>query len=199
MMANVRKWTKEEIEILKRDYPKYGCTPDMIKLFGRNRKYINNKAFKLGIEYKGKKKGCYQKGNIPFNKGKKPTPETLEKLKKTWFKSGSLPHNTREDYAVSRRSDNSGGFYWYIRLGLSNWVLLHREIYKNVHNVELNDNDIIFFKDGNIDNVHPNNLGRRTQLEHIMYTSPLHNKHQELIPTKILLAKLNKTIKNAKK
>lgn len=191
------KWSDEHIEILKRDYPKYGCTPEMVKIFGRKRKYINHKAHQLGIKYSGKKKGCYKKGSIPFNKGQKMSEELRAKVSRTWFIKGNLPHNTKKNYDISFRKDNTALGYWYIRLSKANWVMIHREIYKNVHNVDLSDDDIVYFLDGNPHNIHPDNLAVRTKLEHLLHNNP--NTNDEFIDTRILIAKLKKTIKNAKK
>lgn len=198
-MGRIVKWSDEHIEILKRDYPKYGCTPEMVKIFGRKRKYINHKALKLGIKYSGKKKGCYKKGATPYNKGQKMSDETRAKISRTWFKKGRLPDNTKPDYHISFRKEKSKNRdgYWYIRLSINNYVLLHREIYQNYHNVKLNDNEIVYFIDGNTHNIHPDNLAVRTQLEHILINNP--NTNDEFIETRILISKLNKKIKNAEK
>jgi hypothetical protein len=197
------KWTQEQLDLLREYYPDNGTDEYLIKKLGRKRKAISLKAYFLGIKYLGKKKGCFNKGNIPYNLGKKRKPETIAKMSKTFFKKGNKPHNTKHDYAVSFWKDISNSKqlgYWYIRLGLSNWQPLHREIYKNVHNVELSNKDMVYFIDGDSHNVHPDNLGLRTRLEHAIYNSPNSNQHPELIETKILLAKINKKIKeNAKK
>ena len=197
------KWEQDHIDLLREYYPDNGIDDYLLKKLNRSRKAIALKAYVLGIKYIGKKKGCFKKGNTPYNKGKKRKPETIAKMSKSFFKKGRVPHNTKHDYAISYRIDTSNSKqqgYWYIRLGVNNWVLLHREIYKNVHNVELSKDDIIQFLDCNSHNIHPDNLVLRSRLENVIYNSPKNNQHPELIPTKILLAKIKRKIKdNAKK
>jgi len=81
-----------------------------------------------------KRMGCYQKGNVPLNKGKKieeyMSPEAIERSKKTRFKKGNVPHNANPegDGAIVTRIDKCGIPYQYIRLSMGVWDLYHRHL-----------------------------------------------------------------------
>lgn len=199
------KWNKKELRIITKYYPLYGatgpkgCIKRIAKLGNiRSRKAVSLKAFGLGIKYLGDTKGCYLKGNVPDNKGKKMSPELRAKCKNTMFKKGRLPHNTKKDLAVSYRKDNSGKYYWYIRLSKAVWKPLHRVIYENVNDVKLSSKDCIRFIDDDPNNIHPDNL----MLITIQDNMNLNNPHLHYPAEVVAAIKLNNKLKrkiNAKK
>lgn len=199
------KWNKKELRIITKYYPLYGatgpkgCIKRIAKLGNiRSRKAVSLKAFGLGIKYLGDNKGCYLKGNVPYNKGKKMSQELREKCKNTMFKKGRLPHNTKKDLAVSYRKDNSDKYYWYIRLSKAVWKPLHRVIYENVNDVKLSREDCIRFKDNDPNNIHPDNL----MLITIQDNMNLNNPHLHYPAEVVSVIKLNNKLKrkiNAKK
>src|SRR6186713_274770 len=106
-------WTEEELEKLKALYSNHNAL-ELSKILNRNPYQIYNKANTLGLkksqEYlkngdsgrlkKGESLGTqfqFKKGQIPPNKGKKMPEELYKKCEPTMFKSGSVPHNTKQD------------------------------------------------------------------------------------------------------
>lgn len=74
---------------------------------GKSSTFVNTRLRQLGLVIpesiiaERKQATRIKQGDIPFNKGRKQieylTPETIERNKKTWFKKGSLPPNTKSD------------------------------------------------------------------------------------------------------
>lgn len=105
-------------------------------------------------------------GTVPPNKGKKMSDELREKIKRTWFRKGNDPHNTKSDGFVSVRKDKNGKFYKYVRIGKSNWELLHRHIWQT-HHGKIPEGYIVSFKDGNSMNCVVENLELITREENM--------------------------------
>lgn len=107
-------------------------------------------------------------GNISHNKGRKisdwMTPAQIRKIKKTQFKKGNLPHNTKHDLAVSIRPDKRGVKMLFIRIGLGNWKPLHRYNWEQVHGPIAKGLNLIF-KDRNAFNCNAGNLELLTNAE----------------------------------
>ncbi len=65
----------------------------------------------------------YAKGHVPFNKGQKPSPETLEKMRPTMFKKGQKPlnciHNGQPYLYTRRRSNGYEEKLWFIQEGIN--------------------------------------------------------------------------------
>ena len=124
--------------------------------------------------------------------------ELYAKCSKTYFQKGRLPHNTLCDMSVSYRKDNSGKYYWFIRLEKSVWKPLHRIIYENVHGVKLGKEDCIRFIDKDTNNIHPDNLIYLTNQENMNLNNPRMHYPPEVVKVIILNNKLKRKI-NAKK
>jgi hypothetical protein len=191
------KWNKKELRVITKYYPLYGatgpkgCVKRIAKLGNsRSRKAVSLKAWGIGIKYLGDVKG-YPKGHIPENKGKKMSAELYAKCSRSMFQKGRLPHNTLCDMSVSYRKDNSGKYYWFIRLQKSVWKPLHRLIYENVHGVKLTTDDCIRFKDGDTNNIHPDNLFYLTARDNMNMNNP----HMHYPPEVVAVIKLNNKIK----
>ena len=100
------------------------------------------------------RKGCFPKGHVPQNKGKKMPPDVYEKCKGTMFKKGNIPPNHRP--VGSERLSKDG--YIEIKIAEPNkWQLKHRYIWEQV-NGEIPAGHIVVFRDNDRTNVVMSNL-----------------------------------------
>ena len=99
--------------------------------------------------------GCFRKGFIPWNKGKKG----YMGANKTSFKKGNKPKNWRavgserindEGYTLIKVS-NKGGMW-------KRWALKHRVVWEQHHKKKIPKGSVIIFVDGNKDNLSIDNL-----------------------------------------
>lgn len=129
------------------------------KLSGRGR-MIN-----AGAKYR------FPKGNKPHNKGRKLSDyvdkATIEKIKNTTFKKGSVPHNTKHDGAISLRCDKSGIKYYFIRISKAKWIPYHHYLWTEA-NGPITKGNIVVFKDKNSLNCKLENLECITRFENMM-------------------------------
>lgn len=156
-----RIWTKEEINILLRDYQDPNIfTADIAKRLDRTLSQVYNKAQtmglkaplermrlagKLGTNHPNAVAHRFKKGSIPPNKGKKMSPEIYEKVKETMFKKGNSPVNHRE---VGSERINVDG-YIEIKVAEPNrWRLKHRLIWEQ-HNGIIPEGCNVQFKNHN--------------------------------------------------
>lgn len=76
--------------------------------------------------------GWFQKGYVPFNKGKHVwTDGCPESMKRTQFKLGNLPHNTRP--IGYERVDKKEGYVFVKVPGKQKMVLKHRWVWEQAH------------------------------------------------------------------
>lgn len=154
-------WTEEEAEFIREIYPYYPnkVVAKMIKeKFGTETSANNltNVKNKYGIPDKViPNPGNYQKGQVPWNKGKSMPEETKEKVKKTWFKKGQMPQNHQQIGTTRITIDG----YKEIKVEEPNvWQLYNRYIYEKEHGEKLTAKDIIIFADGDKTNFNIDNL-----------------------------------------
>ena len=165
-----RKWTKEEINILLRDYQDPNIfSADIAKRLDRTLSQVYNKARtmglkaplerirlagKLGTNHPNAVAHRFKKGSGPPNKGKKMSPEVYEKVKETMFKKGNSPVNHRE---VGSERINVDG-YIEIKVAEPNrWRLKHRFIWEQV-NGEIPKGYNVQFKNHNTQDCRIENL-----------------------------------------
>ena len=149
-----------------------------------NRK--NKLKISSGVNYGQFKKGCY-----PANKGKKwddyVSKDKQEKMKKTCFKKGNIPHNHRQIF--EERLDKNG----YIEMKIKEpdvWQKKHRYIYEQ-HFGKIPKNHKVIFLDGNNRNFNIKNLKLVSNAEElIMNNNKLRYNNKELTETGILIAKI---------
>ena len=110
--------------------------------------------------------GCFKKGQVPMNKGKKMSPEVYEKAKATMFKTGHIPHNHR---AVGSERVNVDGYVEVKVAEPNKWKLKQRFIYEEATGEKLTKNDVIIFLDGDRQNFDINNLVKMTRVELARY------------------------------
>jgi len=144
-----------------------------------------------------KKDSQLKKGRVPYTKGLKQcefmTAEAIERTKKTRFKKGNIPHNTKKDGAIAIRKDKNGYSYKRIRISLNNWKTLHRVIWEEA-NGPIPDDHIIIFIDQNSMNVQLSNLCIRSKVEHVLRNSPI-DFPEEVIPSMVLMNQLKSKLK----
>lgn len=99
--------------------------------------------------------GCFPKGLVPHNKGKKMPSEVYEKVKGTMFKKGNIPKQHRD--IGSERITPEG--YTEVKVAEPRkWMPKQRYIYEQYHGVKLNSNEVVIFLDGNKQNFDIDNL-----------------------------------------
>jgi hypothetical protein len=133
-------------------------------------------------------KSRIKKGNIPPNKGVKMDSATYEKAKRTFFKPGNIPHNTK--YDGYERINIEG--YTEVRVN-GKFILKNRLIYQNTYG-KIDSNTLIIFKDGNKQNFNIDNLQAITKKENAIRNS-IHRYPEELKSIIRLNTKLKKRIK----
>lgn len=191
-------YTAEEIEYLKEITP------------GRSNKEITllfNEKFRLNLSEKAigatrkrhgiktETDGRFEKGHIPFNKGKKGI--SYPGMEKTQFKKGHTPKNHRP--IGSERTDSKDG-YLLIKVAEPNkWKAKHRVIWEE-HNGPLPKSCTIIFGDGDKRNFDLNNLilvSRRELLT--LNQNDLIQKDAELTKTAVNIAKLKIKMQEVKR
>lgn len=168
---------------------------------------IYNRTYKKGIKKDPKirremnrnlvlnagKNSRFQKGSKSWNKGKKCPNLLLTNAAKTMFKPGRKPHNTREDNAISIRTDTTGRKYYYSKIADSKWVLTHRLIWEQA-NGPIPAKHIVRFIDGNTMNLQLSNLECIPMGENANRNT-IHRFPEDLKELIRLKSKLNKQIK----
>lgn len=157
-------WSEEEEGILCLYYQEKGsdfCDAVIFDMFGwrRGNRNIMQKAWKLGLRYQGPKRGVFKKGHAAFNKGRKMPAEVKEKVARTMFKKGHLPHNAKStsDGCIRLRYDNRKAPVYFIRLALGKWEYLARHTWRQ-HHGEIPAGYIVTHKDGDSLNCDISNL-----------------------------------------
>jgi hypothetical protein len=141
---NIRKMTWKELAPLFND------------TFGTNLSYKALAATGKRYGIKSGRTGCFPKGAIPWNKGKKgwKAPGT----EKTWFKKGNIPHNWVP--VGSERITIDGYVEMKIQEGKfqKNWKGKHILVWEQYHGRPVPPGHAVIFGDGNNRNFDPENL-----------------------------------------
>lgn len=160
------KWTEEHRKFLDQHYSSL-TQPHLLEAFNQNfdveisRASLSCALYRFQI--KSGRTGKYEKGNQPWNKGINPwidRPDAYKRIKPHLFKKNTLPHNTKQNGFITQRSNG----YYYIRIDLNEWELLHHYKWKEFHG-QIPQGSVITFKDGDISNCHINNLEVVTKKE----------------------------------
>ena len=165
-----RIWTKEEINILLRDYQDPNIfSADIAKRLDRTLPQVYNKARKMGLKAPLERNRLagklgtnhpnavahrFKKGSVPPNKGKKMSPEVYEKVKETMFKKGNSPVNHRE---VGSERINVDGYIETKVAEPNVWRLKHRIIWEQ-HNGVIPAGYNVQFKNHNTQDCRIENL-----------------------------------------
>ena len=131
------------------------------RVLGRHADRIASKAHRMGLKKdkgflieqakKRPNKGQFKKGFTPFNKGKKLSQATIDKLARTMFKRGNRPHNTLN---VGDESEDKDGYSWVKVAEPSEWKLKHHVAFGE----EVPAGFKVIFIDGNKRNFERSNL-----------------------------------------
>jgi hypothetical protein len=111
----------------------------------------------------------FKSGHTAHNKGKKleefMPAASIEKIKKTQFKKGNQPHNTKKDGAIARHNSHGVEYDW-IRISKANWIPLSHHVYQEKIG-PIKKGEIIIFKNGNTLDCTPANLDKITKAENM--------------------------------
>ena len=204
----IKRFSADEIAFLQKHYPDE-VTADVARQLNRSVSSINAKCFLLKIKKsekfieeqlgrfrEGGKQMRFAKGNKSWNKGKKLEglipAASIEGMKKTQFKKGDLPHNTRSDGEISIRKDKSGRSYKFIRKGLANWPMLHVVMWEEKYG-KVPEGMIVVFKNKNTLDCRLENLELISRRENMLRNS-IQNYPGEVKETIFLIKKLNRYI-----
>ena len=196
-MSKVIKWTDEEKEYLKEITPgrHYKEILELMnERFDRPFRMEQIKGaiarYKLHTGFTGR----FEKGNIPFNKGKKG--ECPKGCEKTWFKKGQTPINHKP--VGSERIDRDG--YILIKVAEpSVWKLKHRVIWEKA-NGPIPKNYTVIFLDGDKSNTDINNLALVSRSELLIVNQKkLIKSDTELSKVGINIAKVQSKINKRKR
>lgn len=143
----------------------------------------------------------FEKGKKAWNKGMSITdfmsPESIANSKKTRFKKGHEPHNTKSDGMISIRGTKEGRPMKYIRIEKAKWKPLHRYTWEK-ENGKVPKGFNIVFKDGDPMNCKIENL-EIVSNEDLMLRNSIMNYPTDIRKTIKLISKLEKSIKDAEK
>ena len=107
-------------------------------------------------------KGQFEKGCMPWNKGLKG----FRPSKRTEFKAGHIPANTKYNGCVSLREKADGEKYYYIRISQAKWVLYQRYLWEQKYG-SIPNGMLIVFKDKNPLNCALENLEMISRIENL--------------------------------
>jgi Mor family transcriptional regulator len=177
-----KRWTQKDIDTLTKLYPNTS-TQELCKLLDRKIYALYGQVFKLKLkkspEYlkehvytiQPNKQTQFVKGHKVWNKGVKLGEDWGGKA--TRFPKGHKPHNWKPEGSIRTNVDG----YKEIKVG-KKYVLLHRHIY--VAQVgEIQNDEVIRFKDGNKTNLDLNNLEKISREEHAIRNS-VHNLPEDI-------------------
>jgi hypothetical protein len=200
-MNTKRKWTEEEMRILRELYP-HTRTEELCNILNRSASSVYGQANTHGIKKSQefidyllsleadrlRKFGTatrYKKGQVTWNKGKKG----YIGANVTSFKKGQLPHNTKSN--GDTRLDKEG--YVLVKVAHKKWIRKHRLIWEEA-NGPIPKGFYLRIKDKNKENYNLDNMELVTMAEN-MRRNMVHRYPEELKKTIRALQKLKRTIK----
>jgi len=141
-----------------------------------------------------KKESRFKGGQTPKNKGKKQveymSKEAIERTKKTRFKKGSIPHNFKGGTHLTKEG------YVMASLGEGRKKLKHIVEWEKI-NGKIPKSYCLKCKDENKLNTDPSNWKLISRVEN-MYNNSVQNYPKEIIPSLVLVNKINKKLNNLK-
>lgn len=199
-----KRWTEAEKRKLRRLYADTG-TAELAEMFGRSYSGVYGVASQMGLkkspeyikkllEIEGEKlkvagaKSRFKKGNIPPQKGKKPSEKVMAGLRKNMFRKGNIPHNVKHDGYERVNVDG----YIEVRVSIGKYAQKHRLIWEQAYG-KVPEGFIVSFKDGNRLNCTLENLHLITRQD-IMARNSYHRLPGELKDAIRLVGKIKKHI-----
>ncbi len=171
MRNHGKPWSPEDDADMRRLYPVNEIRV-LEKLFGRAEKAITARAHKLGLTkadgYTPPRRGCFEKGQQPWNKGIPFSPPGSEKGR---FKPGQKPHTwqpigsereTKEGYLQRKMTDTGCPPH--------DWVEVQRIVWEE-HFGPIPDGHVVLFKDGDKRNFDHQNLELISRAENMSRNS----------------------------
>ena len=159
---------------------------------------IANRKVKLGIK-SGIVGGRFEKGQVPWNKGKKMSSDQYKKCAATMFRKGNIPANARE--ISSERINKAGYILIKIQDGYKNksWIGKHRYLYEQAYG-KIPKGHKVIFADGNNRNFDLANLVLISNAEGlIMNRNKLFKKDKDLTKAGVTVAKIFDKVNKRKK
>ena len=179
-------------EYIRDNYKGKGPTEmsqDLANLFGIEKTPTQIKTYYHNHGYNSGVTGRFVKGQESTMKGKKHSPEAMEKLRAsgTMFQKGQRPKNTKPIGAESKIDG-----YWKVKIAEPNrWQLKSRYEWERLHGEKLGRDDVIVFLDGNTDNFKPENLAKLSRAELCRYNhGGIRTPDPEVNAAAVALAKL---------
>jgi len=192
-------YTKAQEDFIKENYLKLPVKQIANKTnstFGRVSRFLrkNNLVIPAELVKQRQLASRKQKGDVPFNKGLQQSeymsPEAIENTKKTRFKKGVPPKNI---LPIGTEVKTKEGYILVKIASPNKWMLKHRKIYKDHHQIQLKSTDNVIFLDGDNQNFNINNLKLISNVENMYRNSKL-NYPKQIIPTLLLINNLKKEI-----
>lgn len=174
-LDNYRWWTAQDDEQLRALYATHKLK-DIAETMGRSISSVANRRVKLGLKRTPEQQarignGCFKPGHVTWNKGKKGWQAGGRSVD-TQLKLGQRPSNTwrpvgaertTKDGLLQRKVADTGD-------KKSDWRMVHVLIWES-ENGDLPDGYIVIFKDGNRENLSPDNLEAVTRAENMRRNS----------------------------
>lgn len=158
----------------------------LAKMMDKGNTFLRTRIRQLGLVIpaetieQNKQVSRLKPGNTPINKGKKwaeyLSPEAQERILKTGYQKGHLPHNCKGvndgDIRIRKDSRNDAGSnnYKWIRISLGKWKMLHVVVWESVHG-PVPEGYIVVFKDKDTMNCSIDNLELITRAENMIRNS----------------------------
>jgi hypothetical protein len=201
MNEQKRNYTKREDDFLMRNKDRIPAKR-MSKMLGRSESSARQRMVRIGaipspeaVEI-FKRGSQFGKGHAPANKGKCwkefMSRRGMQNARKTQFKKGNLPPNTKNNMCITIRTDKTKKDYKFIRLALGKWVPLHRYNWQQA-NGKIPRKMNLVFKDGDTINCDVSNLELLTNAQ-LMKRNTLHNYPKDIATTIQLRGALNRQI-----
>lgn len=189
------KYSNEDINYLVAHYATT-TNAELGRALGRHADRIASKAHKMGLKKdKGflieqaknrPNSGQFKKGLVPFNKGKKLSQATKDKLKPTMFKRGNRPHNAQP---IGTETKDKYGYVWVKIAEPKQWRQKHHIAYGE----EVPTGHKVIFVDGNKYNFERENLRLISDAD-LMRQNTMHRFPPELISLMRTVNKLKKRV-----